>query len=219
VSARPRTLIAIDGLDGSGKSELARRLATACAAAREPAVLFHVDDFRRPLGPLAPGVDEAAAYYDRYYDFAALDACLGAFLAGAPAATIARFDRVTERLAGEVTLAFEQATVGILEGVFVLRSQAAAAATVVRLEVTEGEARGRVLARDVARGRPREVVEHRMNHRYFPAQRLYTAAFDPARRADVLINNERWEQPVLLRCVLNHVPPGVANILEAVVRS
>ena len=201
-----RTVVAIDGVDGSGKSELARRLASACAAEGEPVVLFHVDDFRRPLGALPPGADEAAVYYQRYNDFAALDACLRTFLAGAPSATIARFDAARERLDGETTLAFGPAFLGLVEGVFVLRAAAAAAGVLVRLEVTEAEARRRILARDGARGRPADVVEHRMAHRYFPAQRRYVESFDPARRADVLVDNERWDHPRLVRPAADRLP-------------
>jgi uridine kinase len=215
-----RTLVSIDGLDGSGKSQLARALVAACAAEGEPdVVVLHVDDFRRPLGALAAGAEEAAAYYDHYYDFAALDACLGRFLAGAPDATIAHFDPAHERLDGERTLVFGGARLAVLEGVFVLRAPTAAAHVVIRLEVSEGEARRRILARDRARGRPAEVVEHRMSHRYFPAQRAYLAAFDPARRADVLIDNERWDRPRLLRMGEQRLPALVEKALRRVVPS
>jgi uridine kinase len=219
VGRAPRAVVGIDGIDGSGKSELARRLAAACEAAGEPIVTFHVDDFRRPLAALSPGDDEAAAYYDRYYDFAALDACLAAFVAGAPAVTLARFDPAREQLAAEAPLPFGAARLALVEGVFVLRSPVVAAGALVRLEISEPEARRRILARDLARGRSREVVEHRMNHRYFPAQRAYIAAFDPLRHADVVIDNERWDAPVLVRWDGGRLPPPVASALGHVVPS
>jgi len=93
VPGRERSLIAIDGLDGSGKSRFARTFADACAAEDgAPVFVFRVDDFRRPLGPLLEGADEGAIYYERYYDFALLDECLWRFLSGAPGASIPRFD-------------------------------------------------------------------------------------------------------------------------------
>lgn len=215
----PRTLVAVDGLDGSGKSQIARALAVACEAETgAPAFVFRVDDFRRPLGPLPAGADEAAVYYDRYYDFAALDACLVRFLAGAPTALIPRFDTAREVVDGEQELAFGAAQIALLEGVFVLRARAAAEAPLLLLEVSEDVARQRILARDTSRGRPREVVEHRMNNRYFPAQRLYRAAFDPVRRADVIIDNDHWEHPRLARHVSDRLPRAVANAITALVR-
>jgi uridine kinase len=212
-----RALVSIDGIDGSGKSRFARAVAAACEAEGVPAFLFHVDDFRRPLGALAEGADEAAVYYDRYYDFALLDACLRAFVEGAPAASIPRFDPASEALAGTTELAFGGTRLALLEGVFVLRAPAAAASPIVVLEVTEAEARRRILARDTARGRTREVVEHRMNRRYFPAQRAYRAAFDPLRRADAVIDNERWERPRLVRLESGRLPRAVEKALFRVV--
>ena len=79
------SVIAVDGLDGSGKSRFAAALAAALSTAGSPASLVHVDDFRRPLdfSGLAPDA-EAALYYERYFDFAALDAALAPLLARAP---------------------------------------------------------------------------------------------------------------------------------------
>jgi uridine kinase len=214
-----RALVSIDGIDGSGKSRFARALAAACEAEGAPTFVFRVDDFRRPLGALPESADEAAIYYDRYYDFVLLDACLRAFLAGAPGAAIPRFDPAREALADTQELTFGDARLAFLEGVFVLRAPAAAAASIIVLEVTEAEARRRILARDMARGRPREVVEHRMDHRYFPAQRAYRAAFDPLRRAHVVVDNEHWDRPRLVRQEPDRLPRLVANALPRVVPS
>lgn len=215
-----RTLVAVDGLDGSGKSQIARALAAACESdTGAPAFVFRVDDFRRPLGAMPAGAEEAAIYYDRYYDFAALDACLSLFLAGAPSARIPRFDTAREVVDGEQELTFGAAQIALLEGVFVLRARATGAAPLLLLEVSEDVARQRILARDMARGRPREVVEHRMSNRYFPAQRLYRAAFDPVRRADVIIDNDRWERPRLVRHVSDRLPRAVENAIAALVRA
>jgi uridine kinase len=211
-----RQLVAIDGLDGSGKSELARALAAACeAAGAGPAFLFSVDDFRRPLGALA-GEDEATAYYDRYYDFASLDACLAAFEAGAAQASVPRWDPARELVDGERELDFGDARLGFVEGVFVLRSEVAARAPLLLLEVSEAEARRRIHARDAARGRPAEVIEHRIDNRYFPAQRRYRATHDPVGRADVLIDNEDWEFPKVVRHKPDALPPVVETALRRV---
>jgi uridine kinase len=218
-----RALVSIDGIDGSGKSRFTRALAAACAAAGAPSFVFHVDDFRRPLGPIIAGAseagNEASVYYDRYYDFALLDRCLRAFLDGASGATIPRFDAKTETLTGTQELTFAGAQLAFLEGVFVLRAPTAAASSVIVLEVTEEEARRRILVRDLARGRSRDVVEHRMNHRYFPAQRAYRAAFDPLRRADLVVDNERWADPRVVRLTPGRLPRLVEKVLPGVVPS
>lgn len=219
VDGAERSLVAIDGIDGSGKSRFARAVAAACEAEGAPTFVFRVDDFRRPLGLFLDGADEAAVYYDRYYDFALLDACLRAFLDGAPGVSIPRFESTREAVTGTQELDFGGARLALLEGVFVLRASATASAAVIVLEVTEAEARRRILERDMARGRPRDVVEHRMNHRYFPAQRAYRAAFDPLRRADVVVDNEHWNEPRLVRREAGRLPRLVEKVLPRVVPS
>lgn len=42
-------------------------------------------------------------------------------------------------------------------------------------------------------------MSRRIERRYFPAQARYRAAHDPVARADVLIDNEDWQRPRVLR--------------------
>ncbi len=166
-------IVAIDGVDGSGKSQLAAALAAALSADGHPVTTVHVDDFRRPLE--LSGLERQAetdAYYDRYYDFAAVGDAL---------ASAAR--------AGTV----------ILEGVMLLRAGLPPDSWLIVLEVTVEEARRRILARDQAKGRSPEEVSRRIEHRYFPAQARYRAVHDPVGRAHALIDNEDWRRPRLLR--------------------
>jgi len=210
-----RTLIAVDGVDGSGKSRFADALAAACGREGLPAAVVRVDDFRRPVDWAATPApaDEAAAYYERYYDFADLDACLGAFLDGADRVTIPRFDSARGDLDGEQALSFGDAPLCIVEGVFVLRARAAAGAPLVTLEVGAAEARRRILERDAARGRSLEEIERRLDRRYLPAQERYRLELDPRARADVLIDNDRWERPRLLRREVARFPAAAARAL------
>jgi uridine kinase len=215
--ARGRAVVAVDGVDGSGKSRFAEALSAACAAEGAVAVLMHVDDFRRPVDWGAPGADEAALYYDRYYDLARLDGCLRAFLDGAARAELPRFDATRDALDGVTEVQFGDAPLCIVEGVFVLRVASAAAGPVVSLEVSEAEACRRILERDAARGRPLDVIRHRLTRRYQPAQARYRAAFDPAARADVLVDNERWDRPRMLRREAGRLSEELARALARVV--
>jgi uridine kinase len=181
-------IVAIDGLDGSGKSRLATRLAQVLTERGQTANILHVDDFRRPLD--FTGLDaeaEAALYYDQYYDFAALQAALD------------------ER-------ARDAAGVTILEGVMLLRARPPAEACLAVLEISAGEARRRIQERDQAKGRTAEEVARRIDRRYFPAQARYRQAHDPLGRADLVIDNEDWRRPRLVRHG-ERVPPWLSQAL------
>jgi uridine kinase len=187
-----RSLVAIDGTDGSGKSHFALALAGAIGAAGRPAVVLHVDDFRvtTPF-ELASAEDEAALYYDRYYDFGALAAALAAFREG-PA----------------------DGAVAVLEGVLVLRAQLPPETPLVVLEVSPAVARERILTRDRAKGRTPEEIARRIERRYWPAQTRYRAAFDPIARADLLVDNDDWTAPRVLRRAAGRFSPPVAAGLD-----
>lgn len=160
----------VSGLDGSGKTVFARRLAAACTAR---VALLSVDDVRRPVDWRQPGRSESDIYYADYFALDELDA--------------------------RVAAAARDADLVLVEGVFVLRAASLAAAFAIYLDVTLERARARVLARDVARGRTPDDVQHRMGARYYPAQERYLAEHDPRGRADVLIDNDDPARPRLLR--------------------
>jgi uridine kinase len=191
-SGQARALVAIDGIDGSGKSVLAGRLAAETAAAGIETVTLAVDDFRRPVDWLSGGGrSEADIYYDDYYDLRLLDRCVAAFLDGSPSVEIPVFDAAAHRLDGHRTLNFAGAALGIVEGVFILRlPSVSAAASLIYLRTSFAAARQRIVARDTARGRDPVDVDHRIKARYFPSQERYLREFDPIAHADVLVDHE-----------------------------
>jgi uridine kinase len=152
------------------------------------AVLLHVDDARRHVEWSQPGRSEAEIYYEEYFDLEAVD----------------------ERVRAQ------RADVVLVEGVFTLRVPSLRDAFAVYLDVAPATARARVLARDVARGRTREDVEHRMSARYFPAQDRYLAEHDARGRAAVLVDNDEPQRPRLLRGDPRGWPAPLAAPLAAI---
>jgi uridine kinase len=187
-------IVAVDGLDGSGKSRFAAVLAAACAADGVAATVLHVDDFKRQLDFAGLDADaESSLYYERYFDLAALEGQL---------ASLQR-DR-----AGDPALA-------IVEGVFTLRIPAvAAAAALVVLAVSPDEARRRILARDRLKGRTEQEINHRIARRYFPAQARYRAELDPDGRAAAIVDNDDWRRPRVVRYAPGRLPAPVERLLQ-----
>ena len=191
---RPRLVVAVDGLDGSGKSRFAAVLAAAVSAAGRPASFLHVDDFRRPTDFSGLTQEaEAALYYERYFDFSAVGDALSDWAQGAP-----------------------DGAVMILEGVMVLRAVLPAGTPLVVLEVGAAEARRRILERDRAKGRTVEEISRRIDRRYFPAQARYRTACDPLGLADLVIDNEDWAHPRVVRRSDVRFAPEIAAALDRV---
>jgi hypothetical protein len=70
------------------------------------------------------------------------------------------------------------------------------------------------VARDQAKGRTPEEIAGRMDRRYFPAQVRYRAAFDPLGRADLVIDNEDWGRPRVVRRNDARFPREVVAVLD-----
>jgi uridine kinase len=207
-------IITIDGVDGSGKSTFTAQLAAGLEQAGWPVALFSVDDFRRPVDWTRADRREVDTYYDDYYALDELERCLQAFRAGAPQVTIPVFDSRTETLAGERSIDLGRARVALIEGVFALRVPAAAAGLVIYVELDAAEARRRLIARDLARGRAREVIEHRLDARYVPAQERYIAACNPGGRADVVIDSATPQVFRATRRNLTRAPAELGAVLD-----
>jgi uridine kinase len=192
-----RSVIAVDGLDGSGKSRFAAALAAELQADGRPVSLLHVDDFRRPTDFAGLTADaEAALYYDSYFDFAAVG------------------DELAARGRGAA-----DGLVTILEGVMLLRVALPPGTPLIVLEVGAAEARGRILARDEAKGRTPVEIAGRSDRRYFPAQARYRAACDPLGRADLVVDNEDWRRPRVVRRSDGRFLPGVAAALDRLLQA
>src|SRR5574338_715971 len=126
-------LLLVDGIDGSGKTRFAARLVEAMRNSGADVTLAHVDDYRRPVEWDDPA-GEAAVYWDRYFDLAALERNVAGMTG-----------------AGQLV---------VLEGIFTLRLPAFANAPLFYLEVDFEIAARRILERDTALGRTPEDVRH-----------------------------------------------------------
>ncbi len=198
-----RAIVTVDGIDGSGKSTFARRLVERLGAR---AVLFAVDDFRRPVDWAAPERSELEVYYHRRYDLSALDDCLRAYSEGHDSCRFRCFDGARELLGTEREVNFAAVEVVVVEGVFVARLRSIVDALSVYVDVPKEEAERRVMARDMAKGRTAEEVRRRIERRYFPAHDRYMLEQQPRDRAAIVLDNQNPSQPRILRARLPSGP-------------
>jgi uridine kinase len=211
-----RELIVVDGIDGSGKSMFARRIASAFETAGIAIGMVRVDDFRREVA-WSSGA-EADLYYDNYYDLVSCERVLRGFLDGGPALDLPAWDNATDRNSGTRTVDLRAVNVVLVEGVFPRRLPSVASGLGIYLATSEDEARRRILERDQKKGRTAEEVQRRIDHRYFPTQRRYHEQFSPQEHADVVVDNERPASPRVLKMDLGRLHPALQPILDAALR-
>lgn len=189
-----RALIAVDGVDTSGKTTLADAVAAAVGPHRE-VVRASVDDFHRPRAErYRRGRTSPEGCYRDTFDHAALrDRLLVPFRDGGACVT-AVFDQVRDSASTARLVQPGPAAVLVVDGVFLQRLELDVGWDLrVHLRVPDAEVLRRAALRDGADALPLYL------ERYLPAQRLYEAACAPVERADVLLDNTDPASPVVLR--------------------
>ncbi len=182
-------MIAVDGVDGSGKTTFATRLASAVERAGRPAVVVHEDDFLAPREVrYRLGRDSPEGYFRDSYDLAALaERVLDPLGPGGDRRVRRRtFDH---RADAPVDAPVEEVPVDavvIVEGMFLHRDGLADRwAWSVFLDVPFTETARRMAHRDGSHPDP----EHPTMRRYVDGQRIYLATCRPRERATVVLDN------------------------------
>lgn len=179
-------LVAIDGVDGSGKTTFAAALSDAYAHTGRPALVVHEDDFLNPrVLRYRLGRDSPEGYFRDTYDLGALSVHVLDALATSRIVP-AVFDHRTDRSVDAQPVEVPADAAVIVEGMFLHRDELAARWDVsVFLDVPFSETARRMAERDGSSPDPQDPSMRR----YVDGQRSYLATCDPRRRATLVIDN------------------------------
>lgn len=193
--------VAIDGVDGAGKTMLADELEAPVAARGRPVIRASVDHFHNPRAiRYRRGADSPQGYYRDSFDHAAIESRLLRPL-GPDGDRLVRRQAFDYRSDTAVDPPVEQVAANavlLLDGIFLQRDALRphfdlAIFVEAPFEVT--------IARQALRDGGDPNVEAASNRRYVEGQRIYLAECDPRSRADVLVDNADWHAPRVVRSV------------------
>ena len=192
-----RRLVAVDGVDGSGKTTFAATLALHLAQ-RRPTVLVHLDDYLNVAAVRhARGRGSAEGFWLDSYDYALLHERVLTPLGADGEGTYRppSYDVTSDMRSDGEPVVTDADAVTLVEGLFLHRDELKGVWDAsVFLDVPFAETVGRMAARD---GGPADP-EHPAMHRYVGGQRLYFAAARPWERATFVVDNVDVTHP---RCV------------------
>ncbi len=200
-----RRLVAIDGVDGSGKTSFAANLVNEIHG--RPVIVIHMDDFLNPP-PVrhAKGRTSPEGFWEDTYNYAAFYEQLLASLGphGDGWYSPASYDPETDGMAQmEARWAPSDALV-VVEGMFLHRDELASHWDAsVFLDVPFTETAARMAIRNGSHPDP----EHPMMRRYIGGQRLYFEAARPWERATFVVDNSDFDSPQIIR-------PGVVSAVR-----
>lgn len=189
-------LVGIDGVDGSGKTTFAARLATAYDDAGRRTVVVHADDFLNPravryrLGRSSP-----EGFFLDSVDLVALrQKVLDPVRAGAQTIIAQHFDLRADSPVVSEPVGINADTVVIVEGMFLHREELNALWDYsVFLDVPFEVSVQRMAERDRSHPDP----AHPSNQRYVEGQRLYLSRCGPRARAKAVVDNAGSEPRIV----------------------
>lgn len=192
-----RQLVAVDGVDGSGKTSFAANLANEIHV--RPVFVIHMDDFLNPA-PVrhAKGRASPEGFWEDTYNYGALYDQLLAPLGphGDGWYSPASYDAETDRIAQTEVLWAPSDALVLVEGMFLHRNELASHWDAsVFLDVPFTETAARMAIRNGSHADP----EHSTMRRYVGGQRLYFEAARPWERATFVVDNSDFTSPEVIR--------------------
>jgi uridine kinase len=191
--------VAVDGVDGAGKTHFADELASELTARGAAVIRASVDGFHNPLRlRYRRGRSSPEGFFRDSYNYERLIRLLLAPLSPGGSGRYVRrvYDVHAERaVAGPIEQAAPEAVL-VFDGIFVHRDVLAGFWDYsVWLEVPFAVS----VPRGAQRGYGNADLGAASNRRYVQGQRLYVTECDPQARATIVIDNEHLDRPVLLR--------------------
>jgi uridine kinase len=197
-------LVGIDGVDASGKTTLADKLADRLKESNRQIIRASIDGFHNPRAiRYRRGRNSPIGYYrDSFNHQLIIDELLRPLISGDLRYREATFDY---RLDNEVDMPSRTAdsdAILLMDGVFLFRPELLGFWDIkifldVGFDVT--------IARAIERARNQEPLDSvqeivaQYESRYVPGQELYFQEAAPQEKADILIDNTNYENPTIVR--------------------
>jgi uridine kinase len=196
------TRVALDGVDGSGKTTMADELVEPLRRAGREVIRASVDRFHNPRAVrYGRGPDSPEGYFLDSFDYAALKRELLEPLGpqGRLKFRTALFDFRIDRAVDSPPRTAKRDAVLLFDGVFLSRPELQAHWDLtIWLEVPFEVTMQRAVARDVRNGADAEVTRAKYECRYVPGQRLYLEQCRPRERADIVVDNTNFDRPQII---------------------
>jgi uridine kinase len=192
-------LIAVDGVDGAGKTVFGDALADALTSAGRRVIRASVDGFHQPRSRrYRRGRSSADGFFLDSYDYSALRMALLDPLrpGGTGRYRRAVFDHETDRPVAEIWHQAEPDSVLVLDGIFLHRQELRHYwdfSIFLRVDFTVSMPR--LAGRTGCSPDPNAAS----NRRYVEGQRRYLAECDPEQHATVVVDNNDYDRPRIMR--------------------
>lgn len=211
IEKRPPTrplIMGINGAGGSGKTQLALALHAFLKKQDEEVKLLHIDDFHNPKAiRYKDGNDNPASYYHHSIDYLTFkNETLRPLhqTQNWPTSIRAKSLDLKTDMPLQERIEIEKNDIVLIEGIFLFKDNMQRYYDLkIFLDVDERTILERVLKRDLEILANTETIKKRYIHKYFAGDRLYYADIEPNEIADIVIDNNDYTAPQIIKPKLN----------------
>lgn len=200
-------VVAIDGVDASGKTHFARELYKSLLLKHRNVLLASVDDFHNPKAiRYSRGSDSAAGFYYDSFNYAQLQELLLEPFKKLQPVQLEYFDCDADDLVAVKEVDVFADTILLLEGIFLHRPELVDYwdySIFLKVDFDVALQRNINRERDKHRIGNKNTIIARYKKRYQPGQQLYIKEANPEEQADVVIDNSDFTNPLIVRGDLN----------------
>ncbi len=194
-------VVGVTGIDASGKSSMTTMLEQELTKLGRAVQVIRLDDFHRPrIDRYREGISEPEKYYEQSFDLERLSKEVLHPIRdeGELEMNLVCLDVVEDTWSVDRHYSVNEDSIVLLDGVFLFRPELSHYVDLmIFLRVDEGVAIDRGLARDSSA--LSEDILRRYQTKYLPAQRTYLAAYPSERNADIIIDNNDWNDPLIIK--------------------
>jgi len=194
-------IVGVTGIDASGKTSMATSLEEELVKLGRPVQTIRLDDYHRPrIDRYREGISEPEKYYEQSFDIERLskDVLRPIRDKGGLETSIICLDVADDTWSLERQYSVGSDSIVLLDGVFLFRPELSHYVDLmIFLRVDEGVAINRALARNSSA--LTEEILRKYQTKYLPAQRTYLAEFPSERNADIILDNNDWNDPLIIK--------------------
>jgi uridine kinase len=201
-----RSIVAVDGVDGAGKTTFADELAPCIESMGRTVIRAGIDGFHNPRAVrYRRGRFDPQSFFLDSFDYISLRQYLiDPFLTGQDVHT-ARFDHMSDQVVSSAMRGVDSNCVLLLDGIFLHRPELRELWTCsVFLDVPFAVTFARMAVRD---GRSSDPADER-NRRYFHGQQIYFAQCRPMECATITVDNSDLARPRIVAERATEAGPG-----------
>ncbi len=195
------TLVAIDGMDNSGKTILAKELLFPLRKSKRQIIHVSIDDFSQPKKYRNRRGDFSPEGY--YYDSFDLDAVIKYVLEPLSQAGSRQFyrqlvDIIKDHGANALYETASENAILLFDGIFLQRQELDPFWDIrIFIEIDTSIGLQRAFNQEFQKYQSFDLIQKKFEQRNFPAFQIYLKRCRPYERADVLIENSDWKNPTL----------------------